>query len=487
VPELRIATGGAKDDLWISNTPLGASNRAIGATLWGIGETLTRVSATGNLIPWLAESVRNIDPLTWHVGLRPAARFWDNTPVTAEEVTASIAETRTAQRDPDLLLGSDTRVRALDGTTVEFRTTEPVGHLPNALAHPQLTIHKRSGSLMTGPYRAVEFEDDRQLTLEPFVDHWAGRPPLDRISVSVQPDLEARMHMLQSGQVDAIYGFPPESVDQLSRFGANFEVTSVPTVRLVFIQLNCARPPFDDRDLREATALAIDRGALVRDVLGDHGAVATSFVPTYMSPDEQPIQCSDPRRAEQQLDAIGWLRGPAGVRVKNGTRLAFNLLTPTGPVLAVTPLARGVARQLSRLGYDVTVQAEELPEFHRQIHAGGFSASMAASIALLTGDPWFLMRVRMASDGRANPGSYANPEFDRELENMRHTIDAAARQASWRRLQAILKVDAPRVLLVFLPNIVVASAGRLQGLTRDPNNEYFIDGRMTTTMNVRTL
>src|SRR4029077_20514314 len=108
-----------------------------------------------------------------------------------------------------------------------------------------------------------------------------------------------------------------------------------------------------------------------------------------------------------------WHSGADGVRVKDGERLTFSLLTPSGPVLAVTPLAHGVARQLRELGYDVTVQPEDMSEFHRKTGAREFSAAMAASITLLTGDPWFLMRVRLASDGRANPGTHASERFDR--------------------------------------------------------------------------
>jgi peptide/nickel transport system substrate-binding protein len=476
---LRVVLGGAKDDLWISNTPLGASNRAIGATLWGQAETLTRVSPSGELVPWLAERVENRDPLTWRVQLRENARFWDGTCVTASAVADAVRETRGVQRDAELLLTQSARLEVLNPLTLDIRTAEPVGHLAHALAHPQLAVHKSGGTIMTGPYRPVAFEDNHCLTLERFEDYWAGPPPLDRVEVRVLPELNDRIQALESDRADVIYGFPPESVDQLARFGEQYQVISVPTVRLVYLQLNCRRQPFDERDLREATSLAIDRARLLVDVLLGHGATAASFVPTYLTSEEQSIQSSDPVAAERLLDAIGWQMGPDGIRVKNGARLAFNLLSPAGPVLAVTPLAEGLQRQLRALGYDVRVQQEELSEFHRQTRDGTFAASMSASIALLTGDPWFLMRVRLASDGRANPGSYASARFDSELEVMGRAIDPAERRASWRRLQSILAKDVPRILLVFLPNIVVTRRGRLQNLVPHPNNEYFIDSRLS--------
>jgi peptide/nickel transport system substrate-binding protein len=481
---LRIVLGGAKDDLWISNTPLGASNRAIGASLWGLAETLTKVSPRGELVPWLAQGVHNLDPLTWRIELRPDAQFWDGTHVTAATVAESLREAVHRQRDAELLLSPTAQPDVVSETTLDLHTTEPIGHIAHALSHPQLAIQRGGGLVMTGPYRPIEFENDQCLTLERFDAHWAGRPPLRRIEVRVLPNLADRINALLADEADVFYGFPPESVDQLGRFDESYAISSVPTVRLVYMQFNCGQPPFDDQTVRAATTLAIDRARLVSDVLHGHGAVATSFVPSFMVEDEQPIQESDPAAACRLLDALGWREGPDGRRVKDGARLAFDLLTPEEPVLAVMPLAQGVARQLRELGYEVRVREEPLAEFHKARDTG-VAASMSASIAMLTGDPWFLMRVRLGSDARANPGTYSSGRFDRELSSMARTVDPGERRASWQRLQAILAKDAPRLLLVFLPNIVITRGGRIANLPADPNNQYFIDTRVSVIQNGR--
>jgi peptide/nickel transport system substrate-binding protein len=388
------------------------------------------------------------------------------------------------QRDAELLLSPTAQLDVVDETTLDIHTAEPIGHIAHALSHPQLAIQRGGGLVMTGPYRPVEFENDQCLTLERFDAHWAGRPPLRRIEVGVLPDLEDRINALLADEADVFYGFPPESVDQLGRFDESYETSSVPTVRLVYMQFNCGQPPFDDRTVRAATTLAIDRARLVSDVLHGHGAPAVSFVPWFMVQNEQPIQRSDPVAAGRSLDARGWRVGPDGVRVKDGARLAFDLLTPAEPVLAVLPLAHGAARQLRELGYEVCVREEPLAEFHK-VRDTGVAASMSASIAMLTGDPWFLMRVRLVSDARANPGTYTSSRFDRELSTMASTIDPTQRRESWRRLQGILAYDAPRLLLVFLPNIVVTRRGRIAKVPADPNNQYFIDTRLSMIQNGR--
>jgi ABC-type oligopeptide transport system substrate-binding subunit len=47
-------------------------------------------------------------------------------------------------------------------------------------------------------------------------------------------------------------------------------------MRMLSIQINTTRHPFNDRNVREATSLAIDRDALVHETLRGHGLVARS-------------------------------------------------------------------------------------------------------------------------------------------------------------------------------------------------------------------
>src|SRR5262249_55949513 len=54
----------------------------------GLAETLTRLTPKMQLVPWLAKDLTNVDPSTWRVTLRPNAKFWDGSPVTAQDVMA---------------------------------------------------------------------------------------------------------------------------------------------------------------------------------------------------------------------------------------------------------------------------------------------------------------------------------------------------------------------------------------------------------------
>ncbi len=476
--ELRIIMGGMKDDVQLSHDPVGNGGRgSIGATTWGIGETLTRVTRQGQVAPWLAERIRNVDPLTWEIRLRSNACFWDGRPVTADAVAASFVQNCAQQTDVGALIERETSARVVDSATVEFKTRQPVGHFPNALAHPQTIVHASDGALTTGPYHAVAFEPDRLMELAPSTSHWSGHPQLERITINVDPDLDVQVRALETGAADLIYAFPPEAIDRLPRLASGYDVYSAASMRALSIQINTGRPPFDDRNVREATALAIDRGALVSGVLGGHGAIATSIVPPWAGP-AAPLQTTDVARARQLLDSADWTMGPDGVRCRGNDRLAFTMYTPRGEVLAMAALARAVQRQLKPLGYDVRI--EQVAALSAAIKDGAYTSALRTSYAQLSGDPFFWLKLWLARGGRVNQGpTYCNPKFDGALEQYGRAIGAQDRRARWQELEAILQADVPHIFLVWAPLIVVSRAGRLRGLELDPNNEYFVDGSLS--------
>jgi peptide/nickel transport system substrate-binding protein len=474
---LRIVMGGAKDDVQLGHDPVRNGGRgSIGSTTWGVGETLTRVSRQGRAVPWLAESIVNVDPLTWEVRLRPNARFWNGQAVTARAVAACFIQNCEQQTDVSALIDRDTQVRVVDDRTVRFTTSQPVGHFPNALAHPQMIVHAANGALTSGPYHAVALEPERFMRLEATRAHWAGTPALDQITVSVDADLEVQVGALETRQADLIYAFPPEHIDRLSRFGQAYEVFSVPSMRALSIQINTCRAPFDDLRVREATSLAIDRAALVAGVLGGHGAVASGIVPPWAGP-AAVLQTTDVAQAQRLLESAGWTKGADGVRHKGDDRLAFTMYAPRGEVLAMAALARAVRGQLAPLGYEINIQ--EVAALSVAIKDGAYTSALRTSYAQLSGDPYFWLKLWLASGGRVNQGpTYRNPRFDDALDQYCRAVDAAGRRDRWRAIEMILKADVPHIFLVWAPLIVVARANRVRGVDLDPNNEYFVDGHL---------
>ena len=467
--ELRIAFG---PDAHLT-VAIDALHHPVEALLWDLGETLTRLTPNGTLEPWLAESVTNVDPLTWRVQLRPDAMFWDGTPVTPEAVAASFQANWSTQIATDFMLSKQTEIRALDATTLEFVTPTPTGNFAYALSYHQLIIHSGNGLVMTGAYRSVEFEADRRLVLEPFARHWAGAPPLKRISITYQDDADARVQALRADQVDMLYGLQPETLAALGN--DEFEIRSSVTNRVVYLQFNLSRKPLDDRAVRQAIALGVDRQVLVERIQGGFGTIASGFFPAGAGVDVVAVQSTDASRARQLLDEAGWEPSADGVRSKAGQRLAFTIYSY--PQRAeITPMAHVIRDQLRPLGFDITVV--EVPNIGVQTKFGDFDASMRSINTLISGDPFFLLAITLGKAGRENTGSYFNAEVERLLVELKAERDPARRQALSRAVQECQRDDVPNVYLTISPLITVSRRVRLAGWAPNPFTQYFITNEM---------
>jgi peptide/nickel transport system substrate-binding protein len=453
---------------------LDATKNAYQLLRLGVAETLTRVTPQNKVVPWLAREVTPVDPATWRVALRPNAKFWDGTPVTAQDVFAAFQANWAAYPPANGLLDKATQITVVDPTTLEFKTPEPMGSFPNAISAQFFLIHK-NGTTMTGPYRPTNIAVGQSLDAEAFAEHWDGPPPLAKLSVRLVTDANSRMLALRSGDVDLVYGVPPQAIKSL---GGEFTVSTVASGREDYLVVNHRRAPFNDPAVREATALAVDRAALLAVGLMGQGAVATGIFPPDQGVDSVSLQVGDGARAKQVLDAAGWVEGADGVRAKAGQRLSMQLLTAPART-EWTPMAVALQSQLKPFGFEIDI--EQVKNIGDQLaQSQDFDVAMYSANMLVTGDPLYIFNQTLVQGGPANYGGYTNPQLETTLQQLRAQVDPIQRQALSKQAQEVLKTDIPNVYLVVVP-FIAATSKRVAGYTLHPSDLYIVDNQISIT------
>jgi peptide/nickel transport system substrate-binding protein len=451
---------------------LDATKNAYQLVRLGVAETLTKLTPQNQIVPWLARDVSAIDALTWRVALRPGAKFWDGSPVTGQDVADAFAANWAAYPPADGLLSKGTQVKVVDAHTLEFVTPEPMGNFPNAVSAQFFIVHK-GGTLMTGPYRPTNLAVGQELDAEAFADHWDGPPPLAKLTVRLVTDPNARMLALRAGDVDMVYGVPPQAARGL---GGDYAIRTVASGREDYLVVNHRRPPFNDRAVREATALAVDRAALLKIGLAGQGAVASGMFPPDLGVESVPLQSSDPERAKQVLDAAGWTPGPDGVRVKDGQRLSFQLLSAPART-EWTPMAVALQGQLQPLGYELSI--EQVKNIGDQLsQSQDFDMAMYSANMLVTGDPLYIFNQTLVAGGPANYGGYESPRLGPILQQLRAETDPAKRQALARQAQEVVGQDVANIYLVVVP-FIAATSPKVHGYTLHPNDLYIVDNQVS--------
>jgi peptide/nickel transport system substrate-binding protein len=439
----------------------------------GLAETLTRLTPQMKLVPWLAKDVTSVDPTTWRVTLRPNARFWDGSPVTAQDVQAAFQANWAAYPAATGLLSKDTQIKVVDPTTVDFKTPEPIGNFANVISAQFFVVHK-GGTTLTGPYKPTNISVGQELNAVAFAEHWDGPPPLAKLTVRLVTDANARVLALRSGDLDLVYGVPPQAVKSLA--GPDFSVNTRSSGREDYIVVNHRRLPFSDKAVRAATALAVDRAALLTVGLAGQGAVATGMFPPDQGVQNVDMQATDAVRAKQVLDDAGWKLGADGVRVKDGRRLSFQLLSAPART-EWTPMAVAIQAQLQDVGYEI--QIEQVKNIGDQLAQNqDFDAAMYSANMLVTGDPLYIFNQTLAKGGPANYGGYNNPQLEATLSSMRSEADTAKRQALAVEAQQLIKADVPNVYILVVP-FIAANNKKVKGFTLHSNDLYIVDNQIS--------
>jgi len=235
---------------------------------------LTRLSDTNTVEPALSSHWESRDAdHRWQFWIRDNVQFHDGTPLTAEAVAASLTQ---SCRD-----GCPwTSVHAV-GSSVVFISFSPLPDLPAQLAQSKFFIAHQSaqGTLEgTGAFRVTGFPNGIML-FTANDDYWSGRPLLDTVEVQPKRSIRDQWIDLSIGRAD-IVEVPPEMLRQAQQ--QHFTLLTSSPVNLLLLQI-ASGGPLANPQLRQAIALAVDRGALYNVIFQKEGEVTASLLPNGMS------------------------------------------------------------------------------------------------------------------------------------------------------------------------------------------------------------
>ena len=206
--------------------------------------------------------------------LRRGVKFHDGTPLTAEVAAAAL---RAANPSWNVSVDGDSIV-------IQQETGEAgVSPLLAELALPRNAIAKRhpdSQPVGTGPFRVQDWQPGKKLTLAAQEDYWRGRPFLDGIEFEMAKTYREQMMALELGKADLVE-VAAEQVHRFSLDGRRME-NSAPMELLALVFSRDARTP-EEKSLREALALSVDRGSIRGVLLQGVGQPAGGILPSWIS------------------------------------------------------------------------------------------------------------------------------------------------------------------------------------------------------------
>jgi len=201
--------------------------------------------------------------------------------------------------------------------------------------------------------------------------------------------------------------------------------------------------------VRQGLLYALDRQALINQVLGGHGLVADSPISpiswAYTAAVRQ--YGYDPERAIGLLDASGWMDSDGDlIRDQDGTEMAFTLLTSDEPTM--TAMAESLARQWRAVGVDVEIRSASSEAVTTFIRNRNFDAALVEIGLSADPDPYPLWHSTQAESGQ-NFSGFVNEAADVVMEEARFTADLQERTEQYHTFQQIFGEEVPSLLLYY--------------------------------------
>src|SRR5207253_1919209 len=142
--------------------------------------------------------------------------------------------------------------------------------------------------------------------------------------VKIVPADSSRVAAVMAGQFDTTHQFPSQFIAQ-AKVAPTLTVTDAkPNFQLLYFGFKTTRPMVEDRRVREAMSIAINRAEIAKAILLGNAEPALTIVDKDAldhDPKTADIVKEDIERAKQLLDEAGWKVGADGVREKDGIKL----------------------------------------------------------------------------------------------------------------------------------------------------------------------
>ena len=330
----------------------------------------------------------------------------------------------------------------------------------------------RTRPIGTGPFKFVEFKPNELIRVSRNPDYWKpGRPHLDGIEYTIIPNLATRILGFVSDKFDTVTGVTVPLLKDVKSQAPQAVCEVVPTNVPRTLLVNPAAPPFDNRDLRRAMALSLDRKTfidIITEGLGDIGGVMlpapegiwgmpADMLKTF--PGYDPDVAKNRVEARKIMEGLGY-----GPDKRIAVKLSIRNITPTRDPAVI------LIDQLKQIYIDGELETVDTTQWYPKVSRKDFAVGMVVSENGLD-DPDAQFYESYLCGAERNYGGYCNPQLDQLIDRQSTEADREKRRQLVWEIERRLAEDSVRPV-IFYARQAACRQSRVKGLTLMVNSIY---------------
>jgi peptide/nickel transport system substrate-binding protein len=442
------------------------------------------------------------DGKTWTFKTVSGAKWSDGQPLTAADaawtINTDVKYQSGGAANAAGLIAHITRAEAPNSTTLVVHYTAPVGNVLGQFQQfailPQHIWSKYTGNkgndlktfannapvVGAGPFNLVKFSKDQIALFQRNDSFYGAKPQIDEFGLQMFSNDDALVAALKAHDIDAIEAVPATAIKTLRNAG--FTISDVPGVDQTDFIINSNPKKPKHRELLNLTVKAaldhaIDRAQIVRVVFLGTAKPGASIIPPatgdWYNPAVKPTSF-DLALANKMLDSLGYKRGPGGIRVANGQKMSYDVITPTD-LSSVNRTFEIIQADFQKIGVQLKQKAlDSSAAFDAITEPNGkylnFDLAMWDWVALI--DPDFMLSVVTCGqyNGWSDSG-FCTKSYDALYSKQQLTPNQTKRRAIVRQMQSYLQKQKPYLWLA-TEDFVTALSSSWTGLVYSPQGPF---------------
>jgi peptide/nickel transport system substrate-binding protein len=439
--------------------------------------------------PSVAESwTVSKDGRTYTFKIRRGVKFHDGSELTSRDVKATydkiifpppgVGSSRKGQ------YADVAAVEAPDATTVVFRLKEPSGSFISSLLSPYNFLYKaeilakdphwyEKNIMGSGPFQFVEHVKGSHVVGKKFAGYWdKGKPYLDSFRAVFMRDSAAQVAAVRGERAHIQFrGFSPAERDSIvNTLGNKVTVQESPWDCILMVAINHEKKPFDDKRVRRALSLALDRHqasgslskiAIVKAVAG----VQVPGTPFATPPEELNKLAGYWTDIEKSRAEARRLLKEAGV--PEGFQFTF---LNRGIPMPYEPLGVWLIDQWRRVGLNVNQQVLEPAAYYGPLRKGDFQVAMDFQCGYIVEPDLDMYKFLSTDRNHANYGRYKDPVLDKLYDEQSRATDPEKRKAIIRQFEKRLLEEEAHYLMTLQWHRIIPHSAKVKGWTVTPSH-----------------
>ena len=301
----------------------------------------------------------------------------------------------------------------------------------------------------TGPFQLVAYQKDSQIRYKANADYWDGKAAIDDLIFAITPDASVRYQKLKANECQVMPYPNPADIEAMKK-DPDINMLEQEGLNVGYLAFNTEKKPFDDKRVRQALNMAINKQAIIDVVFQGAGKAAKNPIPPTIWSYNDAVKDYpyDPEQAKKLL-------AEAGVSGLKTNIWAMPVQRPYNP--NARRMAEMVQADWAKAGVEAEIVSFEWGEYLKRSSQGEHQTVLLGWTGD-NGDPdnflYVLLGCAAAKDG-ANRARWCYKPFDDLLVQAKRTADVAKRTKLYEEAQVIFKEEAPWVTIahsvVFMP------------------------------------